>query len=117
MPDSSFAVYGIAEGNPDDCSEESLLWENAGPLVEESLSESIASRLTTFEIRKGSPNSLIETRSDALTEFLRAHRGELVSLLIVRETGESDKQGLVHAFASKEHPTSPAPTLWIQTEK
>lgn len=117
VPDSSFAVYGIVEGNPDDWSEESLLWENAGPLVEESLSESIARRLTTFEIRKGSPNSLIETRSDALTEFLRAHRGELVSLLIVRETGESDKQGLVHAFASKEHPTSPAPTLWIQTEK
>jgi len=115
VPDSSFAVYGIAEENATGWSEESLLWENAGPLVEESLSESTARRLATFEIRKGSPNGLIETRSDALTEFLRSHPGDLVSLLIVRETGESDKQGLVHAFASKEHPTSPAPTLWIQT--
>jgi hypothetical protein len=115
VPDSRFTVYGIVGENPAGWNEESLLWENAGPLVEEPLSAATARRLATFEIRKGSPNALIETRSDALTEFLRSHPGQLVSLLIVRETGESDKQGLVHAFASKEHPTSPAPTLWIQT--
>jgi len=115
VPDSSFAVYGIVGENAPNWSEESLLWENAAPLVDEALSETTARRLATFEIRKGSPNGLIETRSDALTDFLRSHRGGLVSLIIVRETGEADKQGLVHAFASKEHPTSPAPTLWIQT--
>ncbi len=115
VPDSRFAVYGIVEENATDWSEQSLLWENAGPLVDEALSETTARRLATFEIRKGSPNGLIETRSEAFTDFLRLHRGELVSLIIVRETGEADKQGLVHAFASKEHPTSPAPTLWIQT--
>lgn len=117
VPDSSFAVYGIVGEMSAVLDETSLLWENAGPLAAESLSENTARRLATFEIRKGSPNGLIETRSDALTEFLRSHPGDLVSLLIVRETGETDKQGLVHAFASKEHPTSPAPTLWIQTEK
>jgi hypothetical protein len=54
--------------------------------------------------------------ADAFVDFLRTHPGEIVSLMIVRETGESDQQGLVHAFASKEHPTAAAPTLWLQTE-
>lgn len=115
VPDSRFVIYGIVAEKATGWSEEALLWANAGPLVEEPLSASTAIPLATFEIRKGSPNSLIETRSDALTDFLRSQPDRLVSLLLVRETGESDKQGLVHAFASKEHPTSPAPTLWIKT--
>lgn len=115
VPDSRFAVYGIVDEAATRWSENSLLWKNAGPLVDDTLSEDVARRLATFEIRKGAPNEFVETRSDALTDFLRSRPGRHVHLLLVRETGEADKQGLVHAFASKEHPTSPAPTLWIQT--
>ncbi len=115
VPDSRFAVYGLVGEQAETWSEDTILWENAGPLVEETLSAATATRLAEFEIRKGSPNGLVETSSDALVEFLHSRPGEVVSLLIVRETGESDQQGLVHAFASKEHPTSPAPTLWLKT--
>lgn len=115
VPDSRFAVYGIVNEEAARWSEDSLLWKNAGPLAADILPESVARRLATFEIRKGSPNEFVETRSDALTEFLRGYPGAQVNLLLVRETGEADSQGLVHAFASKEHPSSPAPTLWIQT--
>ncbi len=116
VPDSRFAVYGIVDAAAAAWSEESVTWGTAGPLADDALSESVATRLAEFEIRKGSPNGLVETGSDAFVDFLRTHPGEIVSLVIVRETGESDQQGLVHAFASKEHPTSPAPTLWLQTK-
>lgn len=114
VPDSRFAVYGIVDGAAAGWSEDGLVWENAGALVGEPLSESTATRLAEFEVRKGSPNGFVEASSDAFVDFLRTHPDEIVSLMIVRETGESDQQGLVHAFASKEHPTAPAPTLWIQ---
>jgi ferric-dicitrate binding protein FerR (iron transport regulator) len=115
VPDSRFAVYGITNEVADIWSEADLTWKTGGPLVAEPLSASVASRLAEFEIRKGSPNSLVEVSADAFVDFLRTHPGEIVSLMIVRETGESDQQGLVHAFASKEHPTAAAPTLWLQT--
>lgn len=114
VPDSRFAVYGLLDEKAANWNEETLLWENGGALVEETISAATAQRLATFEIRKGAPNGLIEVASEELTAFLQNRPGGLVHLLIVRETGEADKQGLVHAFASKEHPTAPAPTLWIQ---
>lgn len=114
VPDSRFAVYGIVDERSAAWNESGLLWKNAGPLVDESLSGDTAVRLADFEIRKGSPNDLIEVGSDAFVDFLRGRAGEIVHLMLVRETGESDPQGLVHAFASKEHPTAPAPTLWLQ---
>jgi hypothetical protein len=115
VPDSRFAIYGIIDPAASAWSESDLLWKTAGSLVGEPLSSGTATRLAEFEIRKGSPNRLIEAGSDAFVDFLRSHPDEIVSLMIVRETGESDQQGLVHAFASKEHPASPAPTLWLQT--
>lgn len=115
VPDSRFAVYALVDGTTAHWNEGELLWENAGPLVEETLSAATAARLAEFEIRKGSPNGFVEVTSDAFMDFIRTQADEMVSLMIVRETGESDQQGLVHAFASKEHPTSVAPTLWLQT--
>jgi hypothetical protein len=114
VPDSRFAVYGISGESAAAWSESEIIWKTAGPLVDEPLSAATATRLAEFEIRKGSPNGLVEVGSDAFVDFLRSRPDEIVSLMIVRETGESDQQGLVHAFASKEHPTAPAPTLWLQ---
>jgi ferric-dicitrate binding protein FerR (iron transport regulator) len=116
VPDSRFAVYGLVDRAAATWRENDLVWENAGPLVDESIPGSTATRLAEFEVRKGSPNGLIEVSADAFVDFLRTHPDEIVSLMIVRETGESDQQGLVHAFASKEHPTAAAPTLWLQTK-
>lgn len=114
VPDSRFAVYGLVDEAVAAWKETDLTWETAGPLVEETFSATIATRLADFEIRKGSPNGFVEVSSDAFVDFLRSRPDEIVSLILVRETGESDQQGLVHAFASKEHPTAPAPTLWLQ---
>lgn len=114
VPDSRFAVYGVTTPELDEWSESALTWEDGGAFVSEPLDLIQFQKLADFTIRKGSPNELIEVWSDALRDFLKQH-DDLVTLLLVRETGELDKQGLVHAFASKEHPTDPAPTLWFKT--
>ena len=114
VPDSRFAVYGVLDGKLDRWSEANLQWKNAGLFVSEPLASEPFRRLGDFEIRKGASHTAIEVSSDALVEFLREQDDGLATFLIVRETGEFDSQGLVHAFASKEHPSAPAPTLWLK---
>lgn len=114
VPDSRFAVYGVVDGTLDRWSEENLQWKNGGEFVSEPLASGSFQRLGDFEIRKGASHTTVEVSSDALVDFLRGQVDGLATFLIVRETGEHDSQGLVHAFASKEHPTAPAPTLWLK---
>ncbi len=108
VPDSRFAVYGIADNSWD---ERSLLWENAPASNLEGVE-----KLAEFEIPKGSPVSQVSARSPELSSFIRNQPNGLVSFVVIRETGELEKQGLVHAFASKEHPTAQAPTLKLKME-
>ena len=42
-------------------------------------------------------------------------RDGMATFILVRDTGEVDKQGLVHAFASKEHPSAQAPMLRVKS--
>jgi ferric-dicitrate binding protein FerR (iron transport regulator) len=114
VPDSRFVLYGVAP-EAGSWSENSLLWENAGPLSADRIDPAIVRPLGSCTIRKGSPHGFVEFASEELAAFLRERAGEVATFWLVRETGEADKQGLVHAFASREHPTSFAPTLWIQT--
>ena len=116
VPDSEFVLYGVHDAALDKWEENGVNWSTSEPfaVLESPLAyESLA----TFTIRKGSPNGVVEMQSDKLTDFIASHSDNLLTFVLIRLTGENDKQGLVHAFASKEHPTSPAPTLWIQTSQ
>jgi len=118
VPDSKFSVYGVLDAAIDDWREDKLTWSNAADhLTAENLDPARYVHLAEFEIKKGSSHGLVEVSSDSLVKFLNEQTGGTVSVVLVRETGELDSQGLVHAFASKEHPTSPAPTLWIKTNR
>lgn len=114
VPDSTFAVYGVLDPAIQDWKESVVLWENSPEFTQELLSEDRFRRLASFEIERGASNTVVEVESEELTAFLTSLKKPYANLMLVRETGEFDKQGLVHAFASKEHPTSPAPTLWFQ---
>ncbi|MEM9015956.1 MAG: FecR family protein [Verrucomicrobiota bacterium] len=114
VPDSEFAVYGFASENEVTWSEEEASWRPGNLLTSNSLEEEGFIPLASFLIAKGTSNEIIEVSSESLTEYILKRESPLVSLFLVRRTGEFDKQGLVHAFASKEHPSSPAPTLWFQ---
>ena len=115
VPDSKFSAYGVLDLAIDDWREDELNWKSAAAqLKADTLDAEQFVRLAEFEINKGSSHGLIEVSSDALAEFLSRRAGGLASIVLIRETGELDSQGLVHAFASKEHPSGPAPTLWIK---
>lgn len=114
VPDSTFAVYAAIHPSIHAWGESNLTWEGSPHLTTDIPEETNFVRLAGFTIPKGSANTLIEVTSDELSRFLLSSADGLVTLMLVRETGEFDKQGLVHAFASKEHPSGPAPTLWFQ---
>jgi hypothetical protein len=114
VPDSEFAVYGVLDPAILIWQESSILWDTMPEFTTEKIDTERFIRLASFRIPKGASHSKVEVQSDGLTDFLLSSGKEKITLMLVRETGELDKQGLVHAFASKEHPTSPAPTLWFR---
>jgi ferric-dicitrate binding protein FerR (iron transport regulator) len=114
VPDSKFAVYGVLDPAIHEWSEDGILWEDDSIFTQPELNPGAFVRLAEFTIQKGNSNPLIEIESEPLSSFLLKVPEPHVTLVLVRETGEFDKQGLVHAFASKEHPVGPAPTLWFR---
>ncbi|RFC43930.1 MAG: ferric-dicitrate binding protein FerR, regulates iron transport through sigma-19 [Verrucomicrobia bacterium] len=114
VPDSRFAVYGLTEGALDAWRENGICWINAPASSDSGLDPAKVRRLGDFTIRRGSAPAQIEFSSPDLLEFLRAEHNDLATLVLLRETGESEPQGLVHAFASREHPTAHPPTLRLK---
>jgi hypothetical protein len=112
IPDSRFAVYGVNEGAPGEkWSEETVTWETLPGCNDSGVIDGQVSKLAEFWIPRGSSGDPITVRSEALTRFVRGDTDGLATFIVVRETGETHASGLVHAFASKEHPTGRPPTL------
>lgn len=118
VPDSIFAVYAIVDPALDDWDASSLTWGTApANLVDDggAVSATSAVKLGAFIVEQGIQRGAITFRSDALTRFLRSENPDgRVTLVISRETIETDGGGLVHGFASRRHPTLPPPTLSIK---
>lgn len=114
VPDSCFAVYGLTDESLDAWSEGELRWEATPGCNEEGPVASQTRRLAEFWISRGGGMSSITVRGSALADFIRADSNGLVSFLIVRETGETDPNGLAHGFASKEHSSARPPTLRLK---
>jgi hypothetical protein len=114
VPDSHFAVYGITDESLDDWNEKEMRWATLPGCTDEGPNPNQTERLADFWIPRGGTGGAVTVRGDALADFIRRDTNGLVSFLIVRETGESDPNGLAHGFASKEHPTARPPTLRIK---
>jgi ferric-dicitrate binding protein FerR (iron transport regulator) len=114
VPDSRFAIYGITDESLDTWEEKQTLWDSMPACNDDGVVPSQARRLAEFWIPRGGSGDPLTVRSEALADFVRQDTNGIVSFLIVRETGESDPSGLVHAFASKEHPTARPPTLRVK---
>ena len=117
VPDSRFAVYGLTDDELDSWDESALVWDTAPASNEDGLDPGRVRKLGSFEIRRGAAVLQVAVATEELAEFARRDGNGLVTLVILRETGENDPQGLVHAFASKEHPRARPPTLWLKTDR
>ena len=115
VPDSTFTVYGLKNDSLDNWSRKTINWENAPANTDDNkLDESMLSKLGTFEVKRGIYSGILSLESDELTKFIKSDNNKIITLVIVRNTGEFSKHGLVHAFASKRHQSAMAPTLELR---
>lgn len=120
VSDARFGVYALVDPALDHWEESTLHWDTApanNPDDGGALLAPGAKRLGSFEVPQGVQRGAFGFRSEALTEFLRTENADgIATLVVVRETIETDDGGLVHGFAGRRHPTLPAPTLAIRQE-
>lgn len=114
VPDSRFAVYGLADESLDGWDEKEMRWATLPGCNDDGPDLNRARKLAEFWIPRGGSGGPLTVRGDALAEFIRQDTNGLVTFLIVRETGETDPSGLAHAFAAKEHPTARPPMLRLK---
>jgi hypothetical protein len=114
VPDSRFALYGITDETLEGWDENQARWDSTPACDDNGPIPAQTRKLAEFWIPRGGSGDLLTVRGEALAEFIRQDSNGLVSFLLIRETGESDPSGLVHAFASKEHPTARPPTLRVR---
>ena len=105
LPDCTFNVYGLA-GEVPDWDESSI--RDKFPGTPETV------YLGSFVLAKGVQKGRFGVRTEDLTTFLQTHPHSQISFMVMRETKETEYGGLVHGFASRRHPTLPAPTLAIR---
>ena len=115
VPDATFSVYGLLADQAWD--EESLDYGNAPANTWRSrrgLVDSEVRKLGSFLVEQGVQRGQFGIGGESLAAFLREHAGSEITLIVVRDTGEFETNGLVHGFASRRHPILPAPTLAIR---
>ncbi len=117
VPDSCFAVYGLTDESLDNWDERQLRWTTTPGCSDAGPDSAQVVRLGEFWIPRGGTSGAITVRGQGFAEFVRKDTNGLVSFLIVRETGETDPNGLAHGFASKEHPSARPPTLRIKSSR
>ncbi|MEN3943205.1 DNRLRE domain-containing protein [Prosthecobacter sp. SYSU 5D2] len=122
VPDAVFAVYGLTDESQDAWSENGLSWAEA-PAHSEAPEHRIAAvpgqsvKLGQFIVPQGTTRGAFTLKGEALAEFLRADTNGLVTLVIIRETDETARNGLAHAFASKENTRNTPPMLKLRLEE
>lgn len=118
VPDSTFAVYGLTHEAAEDWTENSPTWQSAPAHDGASLAPVAAQTrlLGHFHIAQGVNRGTSVVKGPALAEFLNSDTNGQVTFIIVRETDETQKSGLVHAFATKENSKRPPPLLKVRVE-
>lgn len=116
VPDATFSVYALRGKHMawNEASVKKKAPANPDGSRGSELVKSKVRKLGSFSIEQGVQRGPFGIQTKQLTTFLRAHPGQDVTLIVVRDTREIEDGGLVHGFASRRHPTLPAPTLAVR---
>jgi hypothetical protein len=119
VPDATFEVYAMLD--PDASWTDGRLHPRDAPETQPGLPTALAQDqarlLGSFVVGQGVQHGQCGIQGGALVDFLRERAGEEFTLVVVRTTPEIEKNGLVHGFASRRHPTLPGPKLGIQLQQ
>ncbi len=119
VPDSTFTIYGLVDGPDDSWKEDELNWKNAPGHLDDPVQHLATDRLVklgTMTVEQGVQNGSRLIQGHALVDFLNQDTNGEVTLVLVRETDEQDNGGLVHSFATKEHPSNTPPLLRLKVK-
>lgn len=122
VPDAVFSVYGLTDEAQDAWSEKDLTWADApahSPAPEHHTHpvESQSRKLGQFTVPQGTTRGSFTIKGSPVADFLRTDTNGLVTFIIVRETDEMARNGLAHAFASKENTRNAPPMLKVHIEE
>lgn len=122
VPDATFEVYGLTDESEDEWPEDVLSWSSApahstAPEHHSAPDSRRARSLGQFNVEQGRQVGTVTLATPELVEFLRQDSNGLVTLIICRTTDETARNGLVHAFASKENGRSAPPMLRVRVER
>lgn len=119
VPDATFAVYGVTDEAQDSWNEDALHW-NCAPAHDPaaklpSVPVTGAARLVgTFVVPQGTTRGAFSVKGAELASFLNTDTNGLVTFIVCRETDETARNGLVHAFATKENARNTPPILRVR---
>ena len=121
VPDSTFEVYGLTDESQDSWEETGLTWQQAPAhdpnQPERHLPVAAQSKLLgRFEIAQGVNRGTRVLRGQALCDFLNADTNGIATFIICRDTDETGRGGLVHAFATKESTGKSPPLLRVKAK-
>ena len=116
---AKFTLYGLTDEDLDNWNDKKVKWENAPANVNEAnkLKKSKVAPLAKFEFKRSFQDGMISLETEEIKNFIMSDTNGLVTFIIVRESGEFHKSGLVHAFASEEHPIDSPPTLEFEVDQ
>jgi hypothetical protein len=119
VPDATFRVYVLTREDQDLWRESELNWNNAP--AHDDMPEQRTSAMTgqalgvgSFTIPQGTTRGAFSVKSSVIAEALRNDTNGSLTLILCRETDETDRNGLAHAFASKENQRNSPPTLRVK---
>jgi len=121
VPDSTFAVYGLTDESEDSWEENGLTWQHA-PAHDPNQPEKhlpVAAKvklLGRFDIPQGANRGTRTLRGEALRDFLNTDTNGIATFILCRETDETGRGGLVHAFATKESSGKTPPLLRVKAK-
>ncbi|MEY4484397.1 MAG: hypothetical protein RL693_1849 [Verrucomicrobiota bacterium] len=122
VPDSKFAVYGLIDESQDSWDENGLSWHEAPAHDPAQIEKHLpmpgkSVLLGHFEIAQGISRGTRSLRGQALANFINQDTNGMATFIICRETDETAKGGLVHAFATKESGSNTPPLLRLKGEE
>ena len=119
VPDSGFLVYGLSDESGDSWDEATMTATNApaNDLTQADRHLPVPGKtvlLGRFDIAQGVNRGNRTLSGQALVDFLNSDTNGIVTFIVCRETDETAKGGLVHAFATKENGSSTPPLLRLK---
>jgi ferric-dicitrate binding protein FerR (iron transport regulator) len=119
VPDATFAIYGLNDEAQDSWQEHGLSWQEAPAHDAAQAAKHVpvgdkVTLLGRFDIAQGINRGTRSLHGAALMEFLKQDTNGIVTFILCRETDETAKSGLVHAFATKESGGNTPPLLRLK---